>query len=99
MKITDEKISELAEKYAKDNFNNSPTAYYAFKEGMKQAINYTHCCTELNNSLKECDDVWFNYEKHKIIGIDYKNKVASIKSVDGLKFIYNLPLDQLTKIV
>ena len=44
MKITDEKISELAGKYAKDNFNNSPTAYYAFKEGMKQAMNYIPCC-------------------------------------------------------
>tara|TARA_R110000796_G_scaffold208279_1_gene324532 strand:+ start:82 stop:393 length:312 start_codon:yes stop_codon:yes gene_type:complete len=66
---------------------------------IKAAISVTRCCTELNNSLKECDDVWFNYEKYKIIGIDYKNKVASIKSVDGLKFSYNLPLDQLTKTV
>ena len=53
MKITDEKISELAEKYAKDNFNNSPTAYYAFKEGMKQAINYTRCCKSDSEQLSK----------------------------------------------
>jgi hypothetical protein len=51
MKITDEKISKLAGKYAKDNFNNSPTAYYAFKEGMKQAINYSQWCESDSEQL------------------------------------------------
>ena len=64
MKITDEKISELAEEYAKDNFNNSPTAYYAFKEGMKQAINYTRSCKSDSNLLAcDCDRQPLRYNK------------------------------------
>ena len=51
MKITNEKISELASEYAKDNFNDSPTAYYSFKEGMKQAINFIHCCKSDSEQL------------------------------------------------
>jgi hypothetical protein len=53
----------------------------------------------LNNSLKECDSVWYDYEKYKIIAVDYAKKVASIKSDDGFKFCYNISLKQLTKIV
>ena len=52
--------------------------------------------TQLNNSFKEFDIVWFEYGKYKIISIDYINKVASIKSDDGSKFCSNIPFNQLT---
>ena len=46
--------SKLTDIYLESYLKGSPLTYNACLEAVKEAINYTHSCTELPNKQKSC---------------------------------------------
>jgi hypothetical protein len=73
--------------------------YGKLVDNILEAINYTHCCTELNNCFKKGEVVIYQGVKMRITFIDNCQKIAHMYCVCDETDWKEVSLSKLTKII
>lgn len=68
-----------------------------FAEMQVEAINYSHCCTELNHDFKKGDDVWIT-SKTLVTIVDFTECGKMVQVEDGCDY-YLVDIDEIKKVV
>ena len=83
----------------KTYLKGSALTYEVVLDAIEEAINYTRCCTELNNCFKVGEIVIYNGVKMRITFIDNCQKIAHMYCMCDETDWKEVRLNKLTKII